>query len=144
MATPDYDTDFYAWTQAQATALRAKDWQVLDLEHLAEEIESVGQRDRDATESQLVRLLLHLLKLIYDPAARPRRSWRVTVADAREKVARKARGGLQHHPAAYLPTAYRYARRKVALATKRPLTDFPEACPWTIDQVLDEDFWPEG
>jgi Domain of unknown function DUF29 len=143
MTTPDYDTDFYAWTQAQAQALRAKDLAALDLEHLAEEIESLGQRDRDAIESQLVRLLLHLLKLTYDPAPRPRRGWRVTVADAREKVARKARGSLQHHPAAYLPAAYRYARRKAALATERPLAMFPETCPWSIEQVLHEDFWPE-
>jgi Domain of unknown function DUF29 len=143
MTSPDYDTDFYAWTQAQAAALRAKDVAALDLDHLAEEIESLGQRDRDAIESQLVRLLLHLLKITYDPATRPRRGWRVTVADARERVARKARHGLQDYPAAALPAAYRYARRKAALATERPLADFPEACPWAVGQVLDEDFWPE-
>jgi hypothetical protein len=140
----DYDTDFYTWTQTQAAALRAQEWKTLDLENLAEEIESLGQRDRDAIESQLVRVLLHLLKLTYDPAPRPRRGWRVTVADAREKIARKARGGLQHHPAAYLPVAYQYARRKAALATDRPLADFPEACPWSVEQVLDPDFWPEA
>jgi hypothetical protein len=139
----DYDTDFYGWTQAQAAALRAHESKTLDWDHLAEEIESLGQRDRDAIESQLVRLLLHLLKLSYDPATRPRRGWRVTVADARERVARKARGSLQDYPADYLPTAYRYARRKAALATARPLADFPEACPWTIDQVREEDYWPE-
>jgi hypothetical protein len=140
----DYDTDFYTWTQGQAAALRAKDWTALDLEHLAEEIESVGRSDRDAIESQLVRLLLHGLKLTYDPATRPRRGWRVTVADARERVARKARGSLQDYPAAYLSTAYRYARRKAALATGRPLAELPWACPWTIDQVRDEDYWPEA
>ena len=82
------------------------------MDHLAEEIESVGQRDRDAIESQLVRVLLHLLKLTDDPVTRPRWGWRVTVADAREKVGRKARYGLQHHPADSLPVAYRYARRQ--------------------------------
>jgi hypothetical protein len=139
----DYDTDFYTWTQQQAAALRAKESKTLDWDHLAEEIESLGQRDRDAIESQLVRLLLHLLKLTYDPATRPRRGWRVTVADARERVARKARHGLQDYPAAYLPAAYRYARRKAALATELPMATFPEACPWPLAQVLDEDFWPE-
>jgi hypothetical protein len=139
-----YDADFYGWTQAQAAALRAKDWAALDLEHLAEEIESVGRSDRDAIESQLVRLLLHGLKLTYDPASRPRRGWRVTIADAREQIARKATGSLQYHPAAYLPVAYQYARRKVALTLDRPLTDFPETCPWPIEQVLDEDWWPEN
>jgi hypothetical protein len=38
MTTPSYDADFYAWTQAQAAALRTKDVAALDLEHLAEEI----------------------------------------------------------------------------------------------------------
>lgn len=138
-----YDADFYTWTQTQAAALRAKDWPALDVDHLAEEIESLGRSDRDAIESQLVRLLLHLLKLRDDSATRPRRGWRMTVADAREQIARKATGGLQSHPAAYLPTAYRYARRKAALAMERPLTAFPTACPWPIAQVLDEDFFPE-
>jgi hypothetical protein len=144
MTAPDYDTDFYAWTQAQAAAIRAKEMAALDIEHLAEEIEDLGRRDRDAIESQLVRALLHLLKLTYDPVTRPRRGWQVTVADARERVARKARGSLQDYPAAYLPAAYRYARRKAALATGLPPATFPEACPWRLAQVLDEDFWPEG
>jgi hypothetical protein len=42
----DYDTDFYAWAQAQAAALRAKDWAALDLEHLAEEVEELRKTER--------------------------------------------------------------------------------------------------
>jgi Domain of unknown function DUF29 len=57
----EYDRDFYAWMLAQAEALRAKDWRVLDLEHLAEEIEALGRSDRRALQSQLRILLLHLL-----------------------------------------------------------------------------------
>jgi hypothetical protein len=34
-----YDTDFYAWTQEQATLLREGAVADLDLEHVAEEIE---------------------------------------------------------------------------------------------------------
>ena len=144
MTTPDYDTDFYGGTQAQVAALRAKDWAALDLEHLAEEIENVGRSDRFALESQLVRVLLHLLKLAYDPTTRPRRGWRVPLANAREELAKRATGGLQHHPAAYLLDAYRQARRHAALATGRPLVDFPEAIPWPIERVVDEDFFPEA
>jgi Domain of unknown function DUF29 len=140
----DYDTDFYTWTQAQAAALRGKDLAALDLEHLAEEIEDVGNSVRFALESQLVRLLLHLLKLAYDPSARPRRGWLVTVDAARAEIAKRATGGLSHHPARYLPEAYRQARRRLSLALDRPLTTCPETCPWTVEQVLDEDFWPEA
>lgn len=139
----DYETDFYGWTQTQAEALRAKDWAALDVDHLAEEIEDVGNSVRFAIESQLVRLLLHLLKLQYDPATRPRRVWKVTVIDAREQIAERAMMGLQHHPERYLPTAYRRARQRALVLIGRPLGDIPERCPWTITQVLDPDFFPE-
>jgi hypothetical protein len=39
----DYDTDFYGWTQTQAAALRAKEWNTLDLENPTEQIESLGR-----------------------------------------------------------------------------------------------------
>jgi Domain of unknown function DUF29 len=140
-----YDTDFYTWTQAQAAALRAKDWSALDVDHLAEEIADLGQTIENAIESQLDRLVLHLLKYRYDPAQRPRRGWRLTIRHARRELARLLRKnpGLQHHPARYLPTAYRHARDDAPDATGLPLATFPAACEWTVDQVLDEDFWPE-
>jgi hypothetical protein len=146
MTTPDYDTDFYAWTQAQAQALRAKDVAALDLEHLAEEIESLGKRDRRILESQLRRLLLHLLKYRYDPTPEPRRGWRVTIREARREIADLLEDSpsLQHHPERYLARAHRIARENAMDDTGLPLAAFPEACPWAIAQVLDEDFWPEA
>jgi Domain of unknown function DUF29 len=144
MTTPDYDTDFYGWTQAQAAALRAKDLAALDLEHLAEEIADVGNSVRFAIERQMQRLLLHLLKLRYHPDQRSRRGWRVSVDHARGEIEDKATGSLRSHPATYLPEAYHKARRRIALVLERPITDFPEACPWSIAEVLDADFWPES
>ena len=35
-----YETDVYTWTQEQAAALRDKHWAALDLERLAEEVET--------------------------------------------------------------------------------------------------------
>jgi hypothetical protein len=57
----EYETDFYAWTQEQAQALRARQGEALDWNNLAEEIESMGRSDADALASQLTRLLMHLL-----------------------------------------------------------------------------------
>jgi len=146
MTTPDYDTDFYAWTQAQAAAIRAKDVAALDIEHLAEEVEDLGRRVRHAIVSQLERLLLHLLKWRYDPAQDPRRLWRLSILDARHEISHDLADNrsLHGYPAERLADAYRYARRVAAIDTELPLATFPEACPWTIAQVLDEDFWPEG
>ena len=143
MTTPDYDTDFYAWTQTQAAALQAKDWAALDVAHLAEEIADVGNALRFTIESHLERLLLHLLKWRYDPAQDPRRLWRLTIRHARREIAKRAGGSLQDYPAQYLAAAYHLACEDAADETGLPLTTFPEACPWTPAQVLDPEFWPE-
>jgi Domain of unknown function DUF29 len=144
MTAPDYDTDFYAWTQAQAAAIRAKEVTALDIDHLAEEVEDLGRAVRKAIGSQLERLLSHLLKWQYDPATDPRRLWRVTIRHARREIADDLaeNRSLQGYPAERLSLAYRRARLDAADETDLPLTTFPEACPWPIEQVLDDDFWP--
>jgi hypothetical protein len=144
MTTPDYETDFYAWTQAQAEALRAKDWAHLDTEPLAEEIESLGRSERYAIESHMERLLLYLLKWRYDPTQRPRRGWRLTIEHARREIAKRATDALRDYSARYLATAYRHARRDATIHTGRPPATFPDACPWSVEQVLDADFLPEA
>ena len=142
----NYATDFYTWTQTQAQALRAKDWAAVDIEHVAEEIADLGQSIENAIDSQLIRILFHLLKLREDPGSRARRGWMVSIDDSRERITRHLRRnpGLRHRPEERLPDAYRQARRRAALALGRPLTAFPESCPWPVAQVLDEDFWPEA
>jgi Domain of unknown function DUF29 len=145
MPTPDYDTDFYAWAAQQAAALRAKDWAALDLEHLAEEVEDLRKTERRAVRSQLRLILSHLLKWRYQPDKRTE-SWRSTIANGRVLV----QEDLEDLPslAGELPELYSWAypraRRDAAKETGLLLATFPEACPWPIEQVLDEDFWPEA
>ena len=138
-----YDTDLYQWTQAQAAAIRAKDVAALDLEHLAEEIESVGIADEHAITRQLQRLLLHLLKWRYQPTRRTP-SWRRSVRQARDAIADRLERSpsLRDYPARRVPLAYRRARRDAADETGLPLATFPEACPWPLDRVLAEDWLP--
>jgi Domain of unknown function DUF29 len=145
MTTPLYDTDFDAWAQQQAAALRAKDWSALDLDHLAEEVEELRKTERKAVRSQLRRLTSHLLKWAYQPARRSD-SWQTTIDDARRLVADgldDGRGLAEQLPI-LLAEAYPKARREAAKDTRLPLATFPDLCPWTVAQVLDEDFLPEA
>ena len=148
MTTPDYDTDFYAWTQTQAAALRDRKWTTLDVTNLAEEIESLGRSDRRAIGHYLERLLKHLLKWTYQPEQRPRygRSWARSIRHSRRKIAEliAESPSLHGYPAQRMATAYRPAREDAADETDLPLANFPEACPWTAAQVLDDDFWPKA
>jgi len=145
MSNTPYNTDFYQWTQAQAAHLRAKEWVALDVDHLAEEIESLGASDRRALRSQLMRLSHHLLKWRYQPQHRGE-SWQHSIADARLQIELI----LEDSPSLrnFLPEAFAWAyprtRKASANETRLPLATFPEACPWSLEQVLDENFFPEG
>jgi uncharacterized protein DUF29 len=140
----DYDADFYQWTQKQAAALRVKDFWALDLENLAEEIESLGRSDRRAIVSHLERLLLHLLKWREQPQGRGP-SWRSTIRHARREIVRllAESPSLYDYPNRQLAAAYRHAREDAVDETGLPLATFPEACPWSPEQVMDVDFWPK-
>ena len=68
MRTADlYDRDFAEWTRHNAELLRAGRASEADLEHIAEEIEDMGNRDRRELRSRLRVLLAHLLKWKFQP-----------------------------------------------------------------------------
>jgi hypothetical protein len=77
--TADYDDDFFLWTQQQAEALRhaarARINEPVDWENVAEEIESLGKRDRREIKSRIFQILLHLLNLRMSSRDEPREHW---------------------------------------------------------------------
>jgi Domain of unknown function DUF29 len=144
MSNPNYDTDFYAWAQQQAAALRAKDWAALDLNNLIEEVEDLAGRHRDALGSELKRLLVHLLKWHYQPTHRSD-SWLESIEQARQAIDELIDDypSLADYPQVLLPKAYQRARRQAARETKLPLTTFPpEGCPWDLDDIRREGWLP--
>jgi Domain of unknown function DUF29 len=139
-----YDTDFYAWLQTQAAHLRAKEWNGLDIDNLAEELDSLGRSERNAVWSHLRILLLHLLKWAYQPDRRGR-SWRRSILLARQHLTRRLQDSPSLRPElpAFVSEAYANARHLAAVETDLPIAAFPEICPWTLDQIEDEAFLPE-
>ena len=136
---------FTAETKAQAAAIRAGQWEAIDREHVAEEIESLGIADEHAITSQMQRLLLHLLKWTYQPTHRSP-NWRRSIAQTRDAITDRIERSptLQNYPASRLTLCYRRARRDAATDTGLPLETFPAICLWQLDKVLDEDYYPEG
>lgn len=57
-----YERDFFAWANQQAALLRAGQFAEADIEHIAEEIESMGRSEKRELLSWLATLLMHLLK----------------------------------------------------------------------------------
>ncbi|MBK1631641.1 hypothetical protein CKO31_12980 [Thiohalocapsa halophila] len=140
-----YDQDFNAWTEQQADLLRAGRWAELDVQHLIDEIESMGRSERKELVNRLVILMLHLLKWRYQPALRGN-SWRLSIKEQRIRLS----SHLDDNPSlkAYLDEAavraYRLAVIEAEKQTGLPATTFPEQCPFTFADMADEQFWPDA
>jgi len=140
-----YDLDFFAWTEEQARLLRAGELVELDALNLAEEIESVGRSDRREIRSRLIVLLAHLLKWHFQPDARSA-GWRATIREQRDQIELILEDSPSLRPvvAEALGRAYRRARTAATEETNLPEATFPADCPFTPEQILTEDFLPEG
>lgn len=138
-----YETDFYAWTQEQATLLRNQQWSQIDLQNLIEEIQSLGKQQRQELRNRLSVLIGHLLKWHYQSERRSR-SWLATLRIQRLDIAEL----LEENPSLkpYLEEALRKAYLKgVELAvgeTDLPKRTFPVECPYSLVEIVDYDFYP--
>jgi hypothetical protein len=143
MSNALYDLDFYAWANEQARLLRAGELSEADIEHIAEEIESMGRAEKRELVSRLSVLLAHLLKWQYQPA-RQGASWEVTITNQRRALVRHLNDNpsLKSRIPEALADAYGDARGEARAETGLPETTFPEACPWPFDKAMDQTFWP--
>jgi uncharacterized protein DUF29 len=142
-----YDLDFYLWCLDTCATLGAREFEALDIYHLIEEIRDLGNNLKSVLESDLCQVLLHLLKWRYQPQGRvDSHSWQDSIEEHRERISRllAKSPSLKSHLPVIWPEEYRRARRKAQRQTGLPLSTFPEVCPWTAAQVLDEEFWPEA
>jgi hypothetical protein len=137
-----YSDDLHEWTHEQADALRRRAANEVDWDNLAEEIESVGRSDRHEIRSRLENLILHLIKWAYQSEARCG-SWQGSIYEARVRLEDllEESPSLMALPAEHLPKAYERARQKALRETG--LLRLPEVCPWTIDEIMAEDFLPD-
>jgi hypothetical protein len=138
-----YDQDFYAWTQEQAKLIKEKSFDKLDLTHLFEEVEDMGNRHADEIDSRLQILLMHLLKWKYQPNLQSR-SWQLTIKEQRLSLERRLKKmpSLKSKLPEIFNDSYAPALLNAEKETGLSESAFPTNCEWTIDQVLDNNFYP--
>jgi hypothetical protein len=141
MSDSNYDNDFYAWANEQAALLRAGRLGLADIEHIAQEIESIGRTEKRELVSRLRVLLLHLLKWKFQPAGRGS-SWEAPVRVQRLDLAEhmKDNPSLKAIVSEAIVTAYEGAVIEAAAELSESV--FPSICPWAFDQLMDARFWP--
>jgi hypothetical protein len=143
MSTHLHETDFYTWTQQQADLLREQRLDQLDAEHLIEELLDMGASQERELESRLAVLLAHLLEWRYQPERRGK-SWRATIEEQRYGIGRllAKNPGLESQLPDAFQAAYVTGVLKAVKETPMDEDDFPDPCPFTLEQTLEADFWP--
>jgi Domain of unknown function DUF29 len=142
-----YEQDFFQWTQTTAALIRQGKWHAVDAKCVAEELESLGKRDRRELVSRLQVLVMHLLKWHYQPEGRVQGySWRSTIRTQQLELRLLLRDSPSLWPqvAAFVADVYPAARADACDETGLLETTFSQECPWTTEQMLDDAFWPAG
>ena len=141
----DYELDFVAWAEEQARLLRAREYKALDIQNIAEEIESLGRSDKREIVNRMIVLIVHLLKCQYQPELRSK-SWLATIDEQRFRInslieeSPLLRSGLK----AMTNKAYAVARKNAAREMDRPSETLPDQCEYSVDDLLRDEFYASG
>ena len=134
----------FEWTARDAGLLRAGHFNEADTPHIAEEIEDIGKSQRKELGSRFRVLLILLLKWRLQPEHRSG-SWEETIDLQRAEIEDlldympSLRATLPETLERVYPRAARWAGKESRLLQHR----FPDTCPFTLQQVLDDAFLPE-
>ncbi len=143
---PLYDADYQQWLEQTLVQLRSQDFRNLDLENLIEEVESLGRRDRNAISSYLMRLCEHLLKLQYWESERDRcrRGWNVEITNFRIQIQEELESSpsLRSFLQENFPKQYKNGRKLFLKASELDVRSISEEPCFTLEQALDEDWFP--
>lgn len=146
-----YEEDIHAWSQHQARVLRGLAQaglrlpNDLDLEHVAEEIEEVGNEQRFQAESNLIQALAHLIKMAALPEDGAVRHWRKEIRAFLRNAARRYRPSMRQliDVGALWTSARRDAAQDLADDGHAPLP-LPQACPFALEELLDAEADPRA
>ena len=134
-----YESDEIAWLEAMSRLAAERRFAEFDCEHPSEFLNDMAISERRQVVSRMAVLLMHPLKWAYQPEQRSE-SWRITVFTQQGELQdRLENRTLRNHADESLAVAYAQARKRGARETRPPISTFPADCPWTVDDLIDED-----
>ena len=141
MSASLYTTDFYAWAQHQSDYLRLEEFDKIDWQNIAEELQDLGNQTRREVESRLRLIIMHLLKWQWQPDHQSR-SWRNTINVQRRNLMRllKKNPTLRAQLSDFVPDTYAEACEDAFEEMGLLHWTFPADCPYTAEQLVDTDF----
>lgn len=147
---PTYKTDFYGWARMEAKLLRERKLNELDFDNLIEEIEDMGASKENQLTNRVTVLIAHLLKWQFQPdrSIKSGRSWFSTIGEQRDRIIdliaeNQSLASNQKQPEC-LKKYYECAKKQFQTETKINSKILPAQCPYTFEQLMDDEFFPEA
>jgi hypothetical protein len=137
-----YEEDYQQWLDNTVLLLKNRQVDSLDYEHLIEELEALGREQKNAVESLVIQIIQHLLFYQYWSSEREdnERHWRGELIGFRTQLELRLTTNLRNHLSNRLDYLYGKAKKMAEVKTDLKL---PSASPYTLADILDEDWLPE-
>jgi hypothetical protein len=135
------DEDYLAWIEEQVALLRARRFDLIDHENIAEELSDMGKSELHRLRSALRVLLMHMLKWDQQPERRGR-SWSGTIREQRRRIERllEESPSLRSRVSRAVNDSYTDALGWAAIETDLAENDFPAQCPYAWDDIMTRPF----
>lgn len=126
------------WLDRQIEYLRSHNFEQLDLANIIEELEDLGREQKNVCKSFCRQIIVHLLLIDYwHEQKQTRNHWRAEVAsfqsDLQDRLTTNYQNYLQENLQAIYYQSLKIVQRKTALSDR-----FPEKCPYTIEQIIED------
>ncbi|MBD2482475.1 DUF29 domain-containing protein [Planktothrix sp. FACHB-1365] len=132
-----YEIDDAQWLEETVKLIKNHQFGDLDIDNLIEELEELGREKKNAVASLLEQIIHHLLLLQYwtTEAEYNIVHWKEEIYTFRVQLRRKITTNLRNYLESELDSIYKDALGFVKIKTQN-LVDFPLECPYTLEQLL--------
>lgn len=139
-----YQSDYLAWYEKTLEQLKNNQLNELDLESLSEVLENLVRDTKRSGESYLRQIIIYVLLIKYRKSESINsRHWAAEIVNFRSELETDMTTNLRKHLALVKENIYQKALKYVIKKTGLNQTIFPHQCPYTIEQLLDEDWFPD-
>jgi hypothetical protein len=147
--------EYDCWLQEQIDCLKSQNFAGLDLKNLIEELESLGRAEKSAVKSFTLQIIIHLLLIDYwseesqynrscfgceasYPKTDLKNHWQAEVNTFKFQLTDKLTTNLKLLLEDNLDKIYVKARTNAILKSNLSSDRFPEICPYTLEDLIDE------
>jgi hypothetical protein len=141
---PKHDEDLYGWAINTASLLKQQKYHEVDMNSIIEELEEMSRSEKRELINRLAQLIFHLLKWQFQPDFRGR-SWEGSIDNQREEILLILidSPGLNTKITEIINIAFKKSLLLIKKETPIDLKILPQECPYTFEQLVNEEFYPD-